>query len=89
MGKHLIVISVDALVYEDLLQAEELPAIGKLLKSGALIKHIKTIYPSLTHPVHATVLTGCAAGKTGIVNNTFLKQERSRDPGSTHFRISR
>ena len=80
MGKHLIVISVDALVYEDLLQAEELPAIGKLLKSGAFIKRVKTIYPSLTHPVHATVLTGCAAGKTGIVNNTFFEAGKEPRP---------
>ena len=73
MGRHLIVISVDAMVWEDLEYAEELPALGRILKEGAVVKHVRTIYPSLTHPVHATVLTGCAAGKTGIVNNTFFE----------------
>lgn len=80
MGHHLIVISVDALVYEDLLHEEELPAIRQLLHEGALIKRVKTIYPSLTHPVHASVLTGCAAGKTGIVNNTFFEAGKEPRP---------
>ena len=80
MGRHLIIISVDALVYEDLLHREELPNIGRLLEEGALIKHVKTIYPALTHPVHATVLTGCATGKTGIVNNTFFEAGKEPRP---------
>ena len=67
--KHLIVISVDALVYEDLEYAKELPVFGDILENGSLIKRVKTIYPSLTHPVHATMLTGCPAGVTGIYSN--------------------
>lgn len=67
--KHLIVISVDALVYEDLEYAKTLPNFKKILDSGSLIKRIKTIYPSLTHPVHATLITGAPAGKTGIISN--------------------
>ena len=68
-NKHLIVLSVDALVYEDLEYARTLPNFKKLLEGGSLIKRVKTIYPSLTHPVHATILTGAPAGKTGIVRN--------------------
>ena len=80
MGHHLIVISVDALVYEDLLDTSELPVFRELLRDGAVIRHVKTIYPALTHPVHATVLTGCAAGKTGIVNNTFFEAGKEPRP---------
>lgn len=68
-NKHLIVISVDALVYEDLEYAKTLPAFGRILENGSLIKRVKTIYPSLTHPVHASIITGCPAGTTGIYSN--------------------
>ena len=68
-NKHLIVVSVDALVFEDLEYAKELPTFGKILRDGALIEKVRTIYPSLTHPVHATMLTGAPAGITGINSN--------------------
>lgn len=67
--KHLIVISVDALVYEDLEYARNLSAFKYILENGSIIKKVKTIYPSLTHPVHASLLTGCPAGVTGIYSN--------------------
>ena len=75
--KHLIVVSVDALVYEDLEYAETLPNFKKILDGGALIKKVKTIYPSLTHPVHATLITGAPAGKTGIISNEKLSPGQS------------
>ena len=67
--KHLIVVSVDAMVFEDLEYAGSLPAFSRLMEGGAIIERVKTIYPSLTHPVHATIMTGCPAGKTGIICN--------------------
>lgn len=67
--KHLIVCSVDALVYEDLEYAKTLPMFGKIMNNGAMIEKVKTIYPSLTHPVHYTMITGCPAGDTHIVSN--------------------
>lgn len=68
-NKHLIVVSVDALVYEDLEYAKTLPNFGRLIKVGAIIERVKTIYPSLTHPVHASIISGVPAGATGIVSN--------------------
>ncbi len=69
MNKHLIVVSVDALVFEDLEYAKTLPTFKKIIENGACIQKVKTIYPSLTHPVHASIMSGCAAGKTGIIAN--------------------
>ena len=68
-SNHLIVVSVDALVYEDLEYAKTLPNFGRLIKGGAIIERVKTIYPSLTHPVHASIISGVPAGATGIVSN--------------------
>ena len=65
--KHLIVVSVDALVFEDLEYAKTLPAFGRLMREGSRIERIRTIYPSLTHPVHATMMSGNPAGVTGVV----------------------
>lgn len=67
--KHLIVVSIDALVFEDLEYARTLPAFSEIMRDAAIIERVKTIYPSLTHPVHATLLTGAPAGVHGIVNN--------------------
>lgn len=70
--KHLIVVSVDALVFEDLEYAKTLPMFSKILREGSLVERIETIYPSLTHPVHASIISGCPAGVTGVVNNTHF-----------------
>lgn len=73
MAKHLIVVSVDALVYEDLQFLAKQPNVRRLLESGSLIKHMRTVYPSLTHIVHTTLMTGCTPDKTGIVANEHLE----------------
>lgn len=66
---HLIVVSVDALVYEDLEYAKNFPAFGKILSEGSRIDKVLTIYPALTHPIHATIMTGCTPGVTKIICN--------------------
>ena len=73
MDKHLIVISVDAFVFEDLAYAKNLPNFKRLLNGASMIERVKTIYPSLTHPVHATLITGAPAGITGVINNSIFK----------------
>lgn len=68
----LIVISIDAMIYEDLAYVKQLPNIGALLKKGALVKRVKSIYPTLTYPCHATMRTGCWPSHHGVVNNTYM-----------------
>ena len=70
--RHLVVVSVDALTYENLEYARTLPNFSKILSEGAMIKRVKTIYPSLTHPVHASIITGAPAGVTGVIRNERL-----------------
>lgn len=79
-SKHLIVVSVDALVFEDLEYAKTLPMFGRILREGSVVERVKTIYPSLTHPVHASLLTGCPAGVTGIVSNTHFTPGNLESP---------
>lgn len=72
-NKHLLVISVDAMVFEDIEYVKELPNFKRLLDGCAMIERVKTIYPSLTHPVHATMITGAPAGITGIASNEYFE----------------
>lgn len=69
MERHLIVVSIDAMVYEDLDFLNSLPCIGRLIRQGSLIRKNTTVYPSLTHTVHASLISGCTPGHTGVISN--------------------
>lgn len=73
MAEHLIVVSVDALVYEDLEILGKQPNVKRLLEQGSLIRHMRTVYPSLTHIVHTTLMTGCTPDRTGIIANEHFE----------------
>ena len=59
MGKHVIVISEDALIYEDTATLEQLPVFGSIWKKAARVEQVRSIYPTLTYPCHTTMMTGC------------------------------
>lgn len=67
--KRLIVISYDAMVYEDLDLLANEPYFSKFLQEGSRVNRMLSIYPSLTYPAHTTILSGVNPGKHGIVNN--------------------
>lgn len=69
MSRRLIVVSFDALVYEDLDHLKHMPCISKFWNEGSRVTRIRTIYPSLTYPAHASILTGATTGKHTVVNN--------------------
>ena len=50
--RHVIVISEDAMVYEDLAELRTMPSFGAVLPDAALVERVRTVYPSLTYPVH-------------------------------------
>ncbi len=76
INKHLVVVSVDAMVFEDLEYARTLPTFKDILERGSVVERVKTIYPSLTHPVHATIMSGAPAGVTGIICNEVFEPEK-------------
>lgn len=67
--RRLIIVSFDAMVYEDLDVLKDLPVFGRILAEGSRVNRVRTIYPSLTYPSHVSILTGAGPGKHGIVNN--------------------
>lgn len=71
-NKYVIVISFDAVSEEDLEFLSKQPNFSKLIKNGALIKNVENVYPSLTYPAHATIVTGKYPKNHGVINNTVL-----------------
>ena len=68
----MIIISADAMVFEDLEYAKTLPHLGRIIKEGATIERVRTVYPSVTHTVHASIVSGNTPGATGVVRNEML-----------------
>jgi predicted AlkP superfamily pyrophosphatase or phosphodiesterase len=65
----LLLISLDGLWEKDFSLLVGLPYIGQMIRSGVSCANVQTIYPALTYPVHATILTGCRPDLHGIAHN--------------------
>ena len=61
--------SADALVYDDMEHLRTLPNFKKYLADGAEIKKVRSIYPTITYPVHVSIATGTYPDRHGIVSN--------------------
>lgn len=69
----LILVSMDAMIREDLDYLKTKPSFGWLLDHCAQVERVRSIYPTLTYPCHATMVTGCWPAKHGVVNNTYFR----------------
>lgn len=74
--KKVIVLSFDALSAEDWPVLKQYPNFNKLIAHGKYSRQVRSVYPSLTYPSHASVLTGKMPRKHGIVSNTKLQPMR-------------
>ena len=73
MKQKLVLVSMDAMIREDLEYLKTKPSFGWLLANCAQVERVKSIYPTLTYPCHATMATGCWPAKHGVVNNTYFQ----------------
>jgi predicted AlkP superfamily pyrophosphatase or phosphodiesterase len=73
LTKNMIVISFDCLSALDYKWLKNLPNFNRVLKNGSFARHVETIYPSVTYPCHATIVTGNYPNRHGVVNNTLLQ----------------
>ena len=67
--KKVVVVSVDSLVTEDLEYLMKMPHLQKAFSSSHVFRDILCVYPTLTYPCHATILTGKLPGEHGIIHN--------------------
>ena len=69
MAHRLIVVSFDSLQCDDLDVLENMPNFSVLLKKGAVVRQVRPVYPTLTYPIHTTMITGVEPAKHGIIHN--------------------
>ncbi|MFA9423135.1 MAG: alkaline phosphatase family protein [Sedimentibacter sp.] len=65
----LVVLSIDSLQSTDLEFLKMQPNFSSILSKCALVKNVREIYPTLTYPIHTTIITGVAPDKHGISHN--------------------
>ncbi len=73
MKQKLIVLSMDAMIFEDIAYMRTKPNFSRLFEKCAQIERVRTIFPAITYPCHTTLMTGCNPGKHGIYNNVPFK----------------
>ena len=64
-----IVISVDAMIGEDMKVLRAMPELKELFSKSSAVVSVLPVMPSLTYPCHVSILTGCYPDKHGIINN--------------------
>lgn len=65
----IIVLSVDAMVYDDIEYFKSLSNFKYIYDNGSIINTIKTIYPTVTYVAHTSMSTGTYPNKHGVVSN--------------------
>ncbi len=67
--KKMIILSLDAMISEDLAYLETTPHLGPIIQRGTKVLASETVYPSLTYTAHASMISGTYPDKHGIINN--------------------
>ncbi|MEZ5361397.1 MAG: ectonucleotide pyrophosphatase/phosphodiesterase [Bryobacterales bacterium] len=75
-AEHVVLVSIDGFAAYHLLNAElELPNIRRLIREGAWAASSETVFPSVTHPSHTTILTGVEPRLHGVLSNSLTNQK--------------
>jgi len=74
----LCLISLDALSFTDADYLLQLPNLSALRQEGVFCKNIQTVYPTITYPIHSSLLTGCYPDRHGIGHNQPLQQDTEK-----------
>jgi len=82
MKKKLLVLSMDAMVQEDLAKMEKKPNFKRLFEKSARIGGVRSVYPTSTYPAHTALRTGCYPRKHGVWANFPL---RTHSDGISHW----
>jgi predicted AlkP superfamily pyrophosphatase or phosphodiesterase len=69
MKQKIVVFSADAMVHEDIDYLKTLPNFRKYLSGGAEVKKVRSIYPTVTYPVHVSMVTGNYPDRHGVISN--------------------
>jgi len=70
---------MDAMVSEDLEYLKSLDNFRSFFREGSVISKMRSIYPTLTYPVHVSIMTGNYPNRHGVINNEVF------EPGKKHL----
>ena len=75
-AEHVVLVSIDGFAAYHLLNEElELPNIRRLIREGAWAASSETVFPSVTHPSHTTIVTGVEPRLHGVLSNGLTNRE--------------
>lgn len=80
MKQKIFVLSMDAMVHEDVAYLMTKPNFARIMEKRAEIEHVRSVYPTSTYPAHTSILTGCFPGVHGIRTNVPFKTYRDGYP---------
>jgi arylsulfatase A-like enzyme len=73
--RHVILVSIDGFAAFHLVNdAIDLPNLRALAAAGAVADSSQTVYPSVTHPSHTTLVTGVTPRRHGVVDNNVTNR---------------
>lgn len=72
MGTKLLIISLDAMIAEDLPILAKHRVFQEFFEESAQVKAVRSIYPTLTYPCHATMISGLLPDRHGVTANSPL-----------------
>jgi predicted AlkP superfamily pyrophosphatase or phosphodiesterase len=79
-----IVISIDGLDARYLNRRDEyglkIPNLRRLMSEGTAARGVVTVFPSVTYPVHTTIVTGAYPARHGIFGNEVLDASLEKSP---------
>lgn len=81
----LVLISLDAVFAADTDFLLSLPNLGKLAGDGVFCDNVRTIYPTLTYPIHTSLVTGCYPDMHGIVHNEPFQPDKPYGQRKWHW----
>ena len=84
MKKKLFVLSMDAMIREDVAYMENKPNFKRIMENRAEVEKVCSVYPASTYPAHTTLMTGCYPGKHGVYSNFPL---RTVPDGVSHWPV--
>lgn len=84
MKKKLFVLSMDAMIREDVAYMERKPNFQKIMGKRAEVEKVCSVYPASTYPAHTTLMTGCNPAKHGVYSNYPL---RTVSDGIAHWPV--
>ena len=84
----LCMISLDAVAQPDADRLSRLPALCDLRERGVYCDQVRTVYPTITYPIHASLITGCYPDRHGIGHNQPFQPDTAPEMRKWYWSLS-